>query len=436
MEGNSSPLSVLHVTRADNLGGSARSAYKIHAGVRNHGHTSRMLVEHKVTDDPDVGRIHGDRSGAKLLDEIGRQAVDRLGLQYLFYPSTFALARHPWVEKADVIQLYNTHGGYFTHRALPMLSRQRPIIWRLSDMWPLTGHCAYSLDCERWRTGCGKCPLLREYPALSRDTTRMLWKLKKRAYSKSNLVIVATNRWMEQVVRASPLLQQFPLYRIPNGIDTEIFRPIEKRSAKQVLGIPDNSKVVLFAENVAKAETWKGGHYVVPLMKRLAENSSQHHVLIAMGEGADQWPEGEGYQTVRIEFTRSDALMAIVHSAADLLIHPALVDNLCNVVLEALSCGTPVAAFDVGAASETVRHMETGYLARLKDEGDLYTGVRSLLSSDEVRQDLGRRGRETVVKEFSTDLQSSRFMQLYEDVVRDYKSGTFGRNLPGESNCT
>ena len=127
------------------------------------------------------------------------------------------------------MQLYNTHGSYFSHTALPLLSRLRPVVWRLSDMWAFTGHVAYSYDCERWRHGCGSCPYLGEYPALSRDTTAALWRWKNAVYKRSKLTIVAPSRWIERLASESPLLSRFPIVRIPNGIDLERFRRVPAR---------------------------------------------------------------------------------------------------------------------------------------------------------------------------------------------------------------
>ncbi len=121
-------VSVLHISTADNVGGSARSAYRIHCGLRVLGHRSRMLVRTRVTNDPDVGLVHAGRTAVWGLDLIGRYIADQLDLQYWCYPSSFLLPRHPWFHEADVIQLYNTHGGYFSHLALPRLSRRRDIV--------------------------------------------------------------------------------------------------------------------------------------------------------------------------------------------------------------------------------------------------------------------------------------------------------------------
>ena len=71
-------------------------------------------------------------------------------------------------------------------------------------MWAFTGHVAYSYDCERWRHGCGSCPYLDEYPALSRDTTAALWRWKNAVYKHSQLTIVAPSRWIERLASREP----------------------------------------------------------------------------------------------------------------------------------------------------------------------------------------------------------------------------------------
>ncbi|MGH2397705.1 MAG: hypothetical protein ACRDFW_12120, partial [bacterium] len=73
-----------------------------------------MLVGWKVTDDQDVGRVWPS-GAARIIDRVTIEVMDRLGLQYLWLPSSRRLPRHPWVKEADVLQLYNTHGGYLSH---------------------------------------------------------------------------------------------------------------------------------------------------------------------------------------------------------------------------------------------------------------------------------------------------------------------------------
>src|SRR5437870_3463816 len=132
-------------------------------------------------------------------------------------------------------------------RGRRLLSRRRPLVWRLSDMWGLTGHVAYSYDCDRWRHGCGSCPYLDEYPALRRDRTALLWRWKRRVYAWSRVTLVAPSSWIERVAGESPLLGRFPVRRIPNGTDLETFRPRDRRAAKRDLGLDPERPLLLFS---------------------------------------------------------------------------------------------------------------------------------------------------------------------------------------------
>ena len=202
--------SVLHLSHFDEYGGSARSAQKIHSGLRELGIRSRMLVGHKDGHDPDVRRIARSDAVA-LADRVAHRAADEFGLQYVANASSFLLKRDPWFREADVLQLYNIHGGWFALTALPRLTRAKPTVWRLSDMWAMTGHCGYSLDSERWRTGCGSCPHLQTYPPVRRDATAANWRLKRRVYAKAPLTLVAPTHWLEGLTRESPLLAHYPV---------------------------------------------------------------------------------------------------------------------------------------------------------------------------------------------------------------------------------
>src|SRR5919205_822955 len=238
------PLNVLHISESDAAGGAARTAYKVHRGLKEQGHDSRMLVGRKVTADRDIRRIKR-HDGWRAADRLTGAVLDRLDLQYAFYPSSFGVARDPWFRAADVVQLHNLHGSYFSYTALPLLSRRRPIVWLLQDQWAYTGHVAYSLDCERWRHGCGSCPYLAEYPRLRRDTTALLWRLKRRVYDRSRLTLIVPSRWMLELVRASPLLALAGAGEVPRHVETRWLGSIsddallaQAYAAADVLAVP------------------------------------------------------------------------------------------------------------------------------------------------------------------------------------------------------
>jgi glycosyltransferase involved in cell wall biosynthesis len=402
-------VNVLHISESDGIGGSGRSAFRLHSNLRRLGLGSRMLVGRRRTQDSDV-RLLKRSIAWRALDRASGELLDLLNLQYVFYPSSFGVALDPWFREADVVQLYNTHGSYFSHSALPVLSRRRPVVWRLSDMWALTGHVAYSYDCERWRHGCGECPYLGEYPALSRDTTALLWRWKNEVYRRSRLTIVAPSQWIERLVKQSPLLSRFPVRRIPNGIDLERFRPVDRAEARHRLGLPPDGPVVLFsAPDVSDRR--KGGAVLKEALEYLDDEPLELLVV-----GANETPAfPRSFRSLRHLVDENE--IALSYAAADLFVLPTLAENLPNAILESVACGTPCVSFDVGGVPDVVRHLETGYLAPLGDARGLADGVRTLLADDELRGRLSRRCREIAEAEFGAELEATRFSELYAEVL-------------------
>lgn len=407
-----SPLSILHFSTADNAGGSGRSAYRIHTGLRQLGQRSRMLVGQKVTADSDVDTVYGSMAG-KVSNFAADAATTRVGLQYLLVPSNFRVRSHPWTSEANVIQLYNTHGGYFSHRLLPRLSESRPIVWRLSDMWPMTGHCAYPGACDRWQTGCGKCPDLSSYPPLPVDTTAMLWKIKDRVYARSNITVVAPSSWIENMARRSPLLQRFDIRRIPNGLDLSIFRPMERSVARDILDIDRCRKVILFSAHGVDDNPRKGSADLIEALNRLP--CSQDCVLLLCGEGGRDWHQKVDMPVKVLGYIADDRMMSIVYASADVIVLPSIVENLPNGVLEAMACGIPSVAYETGGMKDAVKHMETGYLARHADIDDFVRGISQLLGDDQLREDLGKRALKLIVRKFEKMQTARAFLDLYRE---------------------
>lgn len=418
-QGRRGILTVLHVGAWDNAGGSGRAAYRIHDGLRRRGIRSRMLVGGKVTEDPDVALVASGLLGR--LDQLSGRALDRLGFQYLFYPSSYLLPTRTWVREADVIQFYNTHGGYLSHTILPKLSRLRPVVWRLSDMWPITGHCAYSYECERWKSGCGVCPYLTDYPGLRWDTTALLWRVKDWVYARSRLTIVAPSKWVARLVEQSPLLDRFPIHIIPNGLDTEVFRPLPKRSTRGMFDIDTRSRVIFFSAH-SVSDRRKGAPFLEAALSRLSDGGMKDVTVLVAGAYADKWELKGQFPVKRLGEICDDQIMAAAYATADLFILPTLAENLPNGILESIACGTPVVSFNVGGVPEAVRHMETGYLAAYQDAADLAKGMQLLLDDPDLQSRMSRRCREIAEEEYSPDLQARRFVDLYHDVIDRHRS--------------
>ncbi|MBV8653192.1 MAG: glycosyltransferase [Alphaproteobacteria bacterium] len=412
-------LSVLHISTSDSEGGSARSARRVHEGLRRLGHRSHMLVGTKASEDPDVDTVHGGGAG-RVADRVIEETTKRAGLQYLWYPSRRRVLAHPWLREAGIVQLYNTHGGYFSHRLLPDLAQRARLVWRLSDMWAMTGHCAYAGPCERWRTGCGHCPDLATYPPLARDTTTLLWRIKRQVCATARPVVVAPSRWIEGLARTAPVFEGCRIVRITNGVDRSIFRPIPKQAAREILGLPPGETIILFAAHVLDGNERKGSGAAMTALRRLGARPGLRVALL--GLGGESWEDAVPQPVSRLGFVRDERLLAAAYAAADIALAPAIVENLPNSILEAMACGVPAVAFDAGGIAELVRHGETGWLAAPGAPEGLVEGLDRLTSDGDLRARLGAAASAFIAEAHDASREVDAFARLYEELLEERRA--------------
>lgn len=412
-------MRILHINVADEARGAAQAALRLHDAQNRLGHSSRMLVGYRFKDRPEIEMLpRRDNLWQRRLYRGVNRFEELTGLQYLCQPWRKQFLRHPFTRQAEIVNMHNTHGGFFSHTILPALSSQVPVVWTLHDLWAMTGHCGspYMYGCERWKTGCGSCPALFDHPAIAIDTTAWLWRIKSRVYRRAALTLVTPSEWMAAMVRQSPLLGRFEVTCIPHGLDTAVFKPMPKRAAREILGLPPDVRVVMFSA-FSLFLYRKGGVYLFDALQRLMDEGRRDLLLVTLGCEQADLPEGYRFPWRNLGLIRDERRLATCFSAADLYVGPSLHETFGLVFMEAMACGTPVVAFDNTAVPEVVRHGVTGYLARSKDLEDLTQGIRCLLDDDAQRQRLGRQAREVVEREHALELQARRYLELYRELI-------------------
>jgi len=419
-------MNVLHINLSDGMIGASIAAYRLHSALRRAGHESRMLVWRKFSSDPHVQVIEDQRFWRFLNRAIG-VCLDELSLQYVLYPSSFRLLRHPWVLEADVINLHIIHGGYFSFTVLPWLSRRVPVVVTLHDMWLMTGHCAVAayVECQRWKTGCGECPQLNDYPGIRRDMTSLLWRVKGLVYCNAHLRLICPSKWMAEQVHNSPLLSRFKFYHVPNGIDLQVFRPVPKTDARSALGVNPEAPVLMFsADSLTKPR--KGGEDLSAALAIVANHLAIRPILLLAGSGdiaaLDSNHELSSFQVWPFGTSSNDWLMRICYSAADVVVLPTRADNLPSVLIESLSCGTPCVSYSVGGVGEIIEHMQTGYLARYRDVQDLAAGILLLLTDDQLYSRISEQSIKIAAERFDIRLQVRRYIDVFNEAIQDHRA--------------
>ena len=409
-------MNILHINQSDLAGGASIAGYRLHQGLLKQGIDSRLLVATVKTKSDRVDSTPRWR----ILDKITSPITRKLGLHYIDRLATFNLDQHSFFNHADVINFHNLHNGspgYFNYLAIPHLTKNKPAIFTLHDMWSFTGHCSYSYDCDRWKTGCGKCPYPDVYPAIIRDNTNIEWKLKNWAYHHSNLTIVTPSRWLYEQARQS-MLRDLAIHHIPYGIDTEVYQPLDSQNCKSVLGIPQNKKVLMFAAtNLTEAR--KGGSLLLKALQQLPDSVKAETILLTFGSGSEAIADTVEMPALNLGYINNEYFKAIAYSAADLFIFPTRADNLPLMLQESMACGTPMVSFKIGGVPDLVRPDLTGYLAQPEDTEDFCNGIVQLLEDRDRCEGLSKNCRAIALEEYSLELQAQRYIELYHQILQN-----------------
>jgi glycosyltransferase involved in cell wall biosynthesis len=328
--------------------------------------------------------------------------------------SPFAGETFRQLPQADVYTLHWLGYGFCDFsRCITKIPARAPVVWRLSDQNPFTGGCHYDSGCERWKDSCGACPQLGSH--LDNDLSRQVWTRKRRALDAvpaPRFHIVAQSRWMAQCVSGSSLFGRFPLSHIPNGLDTEVFKPRDRALARDILQVPADAKTVLFVADLV-ANRRKG---IALLYEALAGLRDVPNLfLLSAGQGTT--PPPQGLPGRHLDSVSDERWLSLAYCAADVFVIPSLQDNLPNTVLEAMACGTPVVGFDVGGIPDMVRHSVTGLLVPAGDVAELARALRGLLGDAARRAAMGAACRRVALAEYTLEKQARAYLALYEGLL-------------------
>lgn len=425
-------MRITHISTWDVAGGgAARAAYRLHRGLCELGHDSRLLALEKYSNDPRVIPFEPP------LDKLIR--VRRLLRHRLLAPSWKRIQKRPFgstyfsddrcKHAADVLRqvppsdILNLHwiAGFIDYRDFMQRVRST-IVWTLHDMNPFTGGCHFDGGCGKYREHCGACPQLSSSDA--RDFSAQVWQRKRWAFSTVNpnsIHLVAPSRWLAAEAQKSSLLGRFPVTVIPYGIDTERFQPRDRCFARQLLGFPPEAQVVLFvAHNFT--EKRKGLDLLVEALRALESHPDLYFLTLGRGTVTRELGQLRS-RTTAMEFISDERVMSLVYSAADLFVIPSLEDNLPLTALEALACGLPTVGFKIGGLTDIVREGLTGSLMPPGDVHMLRNGILELLRNPERRASMAQASRRIAAEEYRLDVQAKRYVSLYESIAQRQAQG-------------
>lgn len=411
-------MRVLSVSATDRAGGAGIGAYRLHQSLQRAGVHSEMLVLYKVTADPAVHRLmpHLNRWGRSRRRLAERRHNQRLrtnprrpeagywSLNQFSYP----IAESINAFGADVVHLHWIGDNYLPIGEVAKISA--PVVWTLRDMWSFTGGCHYAGDCGQYREGCGRCPQLAAGSV--GDISAKVNREKRGAWSNLPLTIVCLSQWLADCARESAIFKDRRIEVIGNPIDPQVFKPLDRRVARRAFNLPSDKKLILFGAIGGTGDRRKGFRYLRDALRAIKSESGVD--LVVFG-GENEQDLGTDLLTHHIGRLEDEASLCLLYSACDIYVLPSVQDTFPKTVIEALASGTPCVTFDGSGPADLIRHQQNGYVARLRDVGDLLAGIEWVLSRSWSAEELHC----DIIARYGERQIAARYLRVYRSLLGD-----------------
>ncbi|KFZ36537.1 hypothetical protein HR45_15480 [Shewanella mangrovi] len=410
-------MKVVHLIAGNINGGAARGAYWLHKGLLEQGIDSTIITSSELTlGEPEIIGILNEenkelyknnlQSEKKILSEYSNKSAE------LFSTGLFGfkLKSLDKIKKSDIIHLHWVNDNFLDISELSLFNK--PIIWTLRDMWPITGGCHYAINCERYKSKCGKCPLLGS--EIESDLSEFVQQRKEDLLPK-DIYYVGISKWITEQARLSQILRGKKVSTIANCIDTLEYFPIDKSQSRSILGINTPKKIILIGATRIK-DSYKGFN----LLKNVLGNlDKEKYFLAVFGAVNDADISQFGFEYKRFGYLYDTVSLRLVYSASDVFLCTSTLEAFGKTVAESMSCGTPVVCFDCCGPSEIVEHNTSGYKAKPYDTQDMVNGINHICFSPNYK-DISSSANKRILNFFDKSKAAEKYAKLYLSI----KSGS------------
>ena len=407
-------MNVLLISTSECDGGGAIAARRLKDALTANGVKAKMMVRDKQSDDMDVIKI-----GNKLPKFLERLAIlphtgfNRSRLWQTDIANTgFDITNTKEFQEADIVHLHWINQGFLSLNVIrKILISGKPVVWTLHDMWEFTGICHYPYECEKYRTECGECPLLKSKKRT--DLANKIFREKLEVYQGTKVRFVAVSSWLASCAKESRLLSKQSVEVIPNVLPLSRFVIKDKQSARKQLGLPEDKTIIAFgAVNIEDGR--KGFTYLNQALRLLIERGAltkeQLHLVLFGGLKHPEILENFPVSTTYLGFVDGNDELPALYSAADVAAIPSLYETFGQTVIEAQACGCTPVTFTGSGQMDIITHKQDGYLAEYLSPEDFANGIEWAISHPVDKAMM----RQNVVQKYSENTIALKYITLYE----------------------
>lgn len=311
-------------------------------------------------------------------------------------------------KRPDIVHLHCLNGNFCNiYRLVSWLKKNKVnTVLTLHAEFMYTANCGYALDCNRYQSGCGKCPRLKqETKTWFIDGTHKSWKLMRESFNGFNTIrVVSVSPWLKERAQQSAILKGLRNDCIYNGVDTNIFkfkmRPRES-DYKIIFHV-----TAFFTD---KPDSIKGGRFIISLA-RLFIDEKVKVVVAGCYDKKLEVPDN----VIMLGQIADQTILSDWYEKADITVLTSKKETFSMVTVESLCCGTPVVGFKAGAP-EVIALPEYSTFVEYADVRALYSAVCAELERTHDKKRIAWQAKQI----YSETRMGKEYIQVYEELTRE-----------------
>lgn len=401
-------MKILQVNCVYKKGSTGKITYDIHSELLKQGTESVVCYGRgEKINEPHVYKTCGE-----VYSKINHLLSELTGVMYggCFF-STNKLIKIIKKEKPDVVHLQCINGYFVNIYRLVSWLKKHDIktVLTLHAEFMYTANCGHALDCDKWQTGCGHCPRLKqETKSFFIDGTHKSWMKMKKAFDgfNDNLIVTSVSPWLMERAKLSPILNDKKHEVVLNGVNTDVFHFYDTAELRSQMGL-NGVKVIFhatpsFDDNINNI---KGGYYVLKLAEKMLDENVKFVV-------AGDYPDGLKVPSnvILLGKVADQELLAKYYSMADVTLLTSKKETFSMVTAESLCCGTPVVGFKAGAP-EQIAIPEYSSFVDFGDLESLHEEMKKFLAESFLKIDIALTSNCKYAKQTMTE----NYLKIYEE---------------------
>jgi len=211
-------------------------------------------------------------------------------------------------------------------------------------------------------------------------------------------------------------MSDWPVSVIPNTLPCDVYKPSPKSVARSAFNLPEGVPLILYGAMGGGNNPGKGWDLLREALLLVSEAVAGCECVV-FGQSAPRDPVSVNMPVHYTGHLHDDQSLAMLYSAADVLVVPSRMEAFGQTASESMACETPVVAFDATGLKDVVVHGETGYLARPYDAESLAEGMCWVLRDQERRRELGLACRRRALSRWAYDVVVPQYIAVYRSAI-------------------